>query len=128
MRFVLLAASLVLFTGCAATEPVDVASSPGEDPGTTSEVSCIPGEELVLDASDTLYIVSGSCDAVSVVGSGLVVHLEAVGDLVVTGDDNVIDALSVETLEIVGSDNVVSSGSEVGHIAVSGDGNDVRKK
>ena len=125
----LLAASALVLSGCVTVvvppEPADDDRTPVADElDNRTDVSCSPGEELLLNTPSTLYTVTGPCEDVVVEGTDLIVRLEQVEDLVIRGDRNLVEAVSIESVEISGQDNTVRA-DEVDDVEIAGDRNTV---
>ena len=121
-------ASALLLTGCvtvvAPSRDQDVEGPVAEDLDNRTEVSCSPGEELLLNNPSTLYTISGPCEDVTVEGTDLIIRAEQIENLVLRGDRNVIEATSIEDLEISGQDNTVKADS-IEDVEIAGDRNSI---
>ena len=124
---VLLAASALVLSACA-TAPVDTrvdADTPvPDDLDNRTELSCSPGEELLLNSPSTLYTVTGPCDNITVEGSGLIVRAEAIGNLVLRGDELLVEAGVIEVVQISGQGSTVIAQS-IATLTINGDRNTV---
>jgi len=125
----LLAASVVLLSGCVTVVVPDDNDTEDTTPQASeldnrTDVSCTPGEELLLNTPSTLYTVSGPCEDVTVEGSDLIVRFEQIEDLVIRGDRNLVEGDQIESVEISGQDNTVTADS-VEDVEIAGDRNTV---
>jgi hypothetical protein len=125
----LLAASVVLLSGCVTVVVPDDNGTDDVTPTVESldnrtDVSCTPGEELLLNAPSTLYTISGPCEDVTVEGTDLIVRFETIESLVIRGDRNLVEGLGIESVEISGQDNTVNADS-VEEVEIAGDRNTV---
>ena len=125
----LFAASAIILSGCVTVvvpddNDTDDTTPRVEELDNRTDVSCTPGEELLLNAPSTLYTVSGPCEDVTVEGTDLIVRFEQIENLVIRGDRNLVEGLSIESVEISGQDNTVTADS-VEEVEVSGDRNTV---
>jgi hypothetical protein len=125
---VALAASTLLLAGCATVDADDTRGDDRaprvDDLDNRTDVSCTPGEELLLNAPSTLYTVSGPCESLTIEGNGLIVHTEEVDTLVLRGDGNLIEAVSIGSLEVSGQDNTVRADS-IDDATINGERNSV---
>jgi hypothetical protein len=126
----LVVASALMLGGCAAAAPeqdtgTDVAMPQADDLDNRTDVSCTPGEELLLNTPSTLYTVSGPCENVVIEGSDLIVRLEQVESLVVRGDRVSVEAQSIRSLTIIGNHNSVVTEVEVNDPTLNGDDNEL---
>ena len=125
----LFAASAIILSGCVTVVVPDDNSRDDTTPtvdelDNRTDVSCTPGEELLLNEPSTLYTVSGPCEDVTVEGTDLIVRFEQIESLVIRGDRNLVEGLSVESVEISGQDNTVNADS-VEEVEIAGDRNTV---
>lgn len=125
----LFAASAIILSGCVTVvvpddNGTDDTTPRVEELDSRTDVSCTPGEELLLNAPSTLYTVSGPCEDVTVEGTDLIVRFEQIENLVIRGDRNLVEGLSIESVEISGQDNTVTADS-VEEVEVAGDRNTV---
>ncbi len=125
----LFAASALVLSGCVTVvvpeNDRDDTTPVAEDLDNRTELSCSPGEEVLLNSPSTLYTISGPCDEVTVEGTDLIVRAEQVDTLVVRGDRNLIEAESIDAVEISGQDNTVTAG-EIDAVDIAGDRNAIR--
>ena len=125
----LLATSAIVLSGCVTIvapddNDTDDQTPVVEDLDNRTDVSCTPGEELLLNAPSTLYTVSGPCEDVTVEGTDLIVRFEQIENLVIRGDRNLVEGFGIESVEISGQDNTVTADS-VEEVEIAGDRNTV---
>jgi hypothetical protein len=125
---VVLVASTLLLAGCATVDVDDARRDDVvpqvDDLDNRTELSCTPGEPLLLNSPSTLYTISGPCDDVTVEGNGLIVRAEHVESLVLRGDGNLIEADAIGSLEVSGQDNRVRADS-IDDVSVKGERNEI---
>ena len=126
----LFAASALVLSGCVTVvvpddDDRDDTTPVAEDLDNRTDVSCSPGEELLLNSPSTLYTISGPCEDVIVEGTDLIVRAEQIEDLVLRGDRNLVEAKSIESVEISGQDNTVTA-DQVDEVEIAGDRNAIR--
>ena len=125
----LFAASALILSGCVTVvvpdDDRDDTTPVAEDLDNRTDVSCTPGEELLLNNPSTLYTISGPCDDVTVEGTDLIVRAEQIENLVLRGDRNLIEADEIESVEISGQDNTVTA-DEIDEVEIAGDRNTVK--
>lgn len=125
---VVLVASTLLFAGCATADVDDTRGDDVvpqvDDLDNRTELSCTPGEELLLNSPSTLYTVSGPCDSLTVEGNGLIVRAENVDTLVLRGDGNLIEADAIGSLEVSGQENTVRA-DHIDDVTVKGERNEI---
>ena len=126
----LFAASALVLSGCVTVvipddNDRDDTTPVAEDLDNRTDVSCSPGEELLLNNPSTLYTISGPCEDVTVEGTDLIVRAEQIEDLVLRGDRNLVEAKSIESVEISGQDNTVTA-DQVDEVEIAGDRNAIR--
>ena len=123
------AASALVLSGCVTIVAPDDSDTDDQTPvvedlDNRTDVSCTPGEELLLNEPSTLYTVSGPCEDVTVEGTDLIVRFETIDNLVIRGDRNLAEGLGIESVEISGQDNTVKADS-VEDVEIAGDRNTV---
>ena len=125
----LFAASALILSGCVTVvlpdNDRDDTTPVAEDLDNRTELSCTPGEELLLNNPSTLYTISGPCEDVTVEGTDLIVRAEKIENLVLRGDRNLIEADEIESVEISGQDNTVTA-DEIDEVGIAGDRNTVK--
>jgi len=125
----LLAASSLVLSGCVTVvvpdNDRDDVTPQADDLDNRSELSCSPGEELLLNNPSTLYTISGPCEDVTVEGTDLIVRAEQIENLVLRGDRNLVEAESIESVEISGQDNTVNA-DEIDEVEIAGDRNTIQ--
>jgi hypothetical protein len=126
----LFAASALVLSGCVTVvvpddNRADNRTPVAEDLDNRTELSCSPGEELLLNSPSTLYTISGPCDEVTVEGTDLIVRAEQIDQLVLRGDRNLVEADSIDEVEISGQSNIVEA-DEIGEVEINGDRNSIR--
>lgn len=121
-----IAASTLLLAGCVTVvvddRRADVVTPHPDDLDNRTELSCSPGEELLLNAPSTLYTISGPCESVTVEGNDLIVRAELIERLVLRGDRLLVEASAIESLQINGQDNTVRADT-IDDVTVNGDRN-----
>jgi hypothetical protein len=124
----LLAASTLLLSGCVTVlvpeQPREDRMPVAEDLDNRTELSCSPGEELLLNDPSTLYTITGPCDEVTVEGTDLIVRAEQIDSLVLRGDRNLVEADSIDSVEISGQDNTINA-DEIDGVEINGDRNSI---
>lgn len=128
----------VLLTGCTgaarpaltAQPPATTAAAPIPVPTVTSDAAdldaaCVDGVAR-LNGSDLDLTLVGTCPRVEISGTDLDVTLRAAmyDEVVVRGDRNDVEALSVSALSIEGTENEWD-GQDAGSLAISGDRNEL---
>ena len=125
----LFAASALILSGCVTVvvpdDDRDDSTPVAEDLDNRTEISCSPGEELLLNEPSTLYTVSGPCEDVTVEGTDLIVRAEQIEDLVLRGDRNLVEADSIDSVEVSGQDNTITA-DEIDEVEIAGDRNAIR--
>ena len=125
----LIAASALVLSGCVTVvvpdNDRDDTTPVAEDLDNRTELSCSPGEEILLNNPSTLYTISGPCEDVTVEGTDLIVRAEQIEKLVLRGDRNLIEAKSIESVEISGQDNTVAADT-IDEVEIAGDRNAIR--
>ena len=126
----LFAASALVLSGCVTVvvpddDDRDDTTPVAEDLDNRTDVSCSPGEELLLNNPSTLYTISGPCEDVTVEGTDLIVRAEQIEKLVLRGDRNLVEAESIESVEISGQDNTVNA-DEIDEVEIAGDRNTIQ--
>ncbi|MBX3156242.1 MAG: DUF3060 domain-containing protein [Deltaproteobacteria bacterium] len=69
---------------------------------------CNKDGNVVINAGDAKYTITGACEKVSINGSSNTVTIESAKKLSVTGSENKVDVGASDKISISGSDNTVN--------------------